>query len=158
MFYYILNDNLGAIISELSAPGDENRFADTLRPLASSGGRLPWPLHHFHIELARMPGGALFTIWGGPHPISTTGAAWSDVAAEEIWDCLERMYLGLSDKDLRMMGGLAVAARPACVPWTCTVRLPAYYLCKARAQFEWPDAVACCYGRALHRDYASAER
>lgn len=128
---YVLNTGYELEFTEKAvAP----QVIDRLRPLTRHGGPLPHPFDDFKVEVAHTHGGALFTLSRGTSPVTTSGLAWTEAGAVEIWKYLEGLYLDLSDRFRRLMAAEHAPTRTSELPWLGVV----YFLAFLSAQItEW---------------------
>lgn len=144
MTHYTLNTG-DSVESPRSAVADAAIAA--LRPLLARGGQLPAAFGAYRVEVSHAPGGAMFSIHRGAHPIVLCAVSWDPATAEMMWSHIERVYLDLGDTPSRVAPG-KLAERPESTPWLAVVILPTILL-ESRNDISWLGDFERCFAWAL---------
>lgn len=133
MIHYTLN-TAHSVDSQRSGVG--TAAMELLSPLVQRGGILPGDFSAFSVEIARGEGGAVFTVWRAGAPIVTSGVAWTEAGAGEVWPGIEKLYLDQSDRYPDFYQPLKEPVQPAVLPWLSVVLLPGMLL-QAKNDIGW---------------------
>ena len=118
MIHYTLNT--GHIrMSPRSEVADD--IIDVLRPIVEEGEHI---IRGILVVVPHTDHGFVATIYADPDgrvPLCTIGVADTIHAEEEIWPCLEDMYLRITDGGIMARAGFQSPRKPTSLPWLAVV-------------------------------------
>lgn len=136
--------------STASRAGVETVVIDVLADMTESGS-YPIPTQDgFWVTLTLVRGGAVFTIFirgesGQSEPLATSGLAWTEAAAAEVWPALARMHRDMAH--LTKSAPAPAATMPTTLPWLGVVLLPHFGIHFKSA--TWLGDFEQCYAWAI---------
>lgn len=117
MIHYTLNTGHSRVSPRGEiAEGVLDRMTDWLR---DGDHQLPFP--GWSVTTTSHGGGMLFSLHFKSRPVVTCGVALDDVAATEIWNPLESMYLRITELPGHRSADWQIPRRPESLPWLAVV-------------------------------------